>query len=178
MNKFEIQSYKLTTERLRLSIIGRSDADDVFMTMNDQNVAESISFLTWPMTRMQTNQWIEKSENGVRDKTEYLFIAHDHDGRPVGCFGVHPRGTQRCEIGYWVCADRQGQGYATEMAAAAIKFAFEQLGVHGVWATAGFTNDSSQRVLEKQGMRRNGIKNIRTAKDMDVECHVYELNKC
>jgi RimJ/RimL family protein N-acetyltransferase len=168
---------KIETERLKLSIITRDDADHVFETMNHQNVAEIISFMTWPMTREQANEWCRKSENGLAGKTEYLFIARDNDNNPVGCVGVHPRGTQKSEIGYWVCGDKQGQGFASEMAAAAIDFAFQELENHDVWATAALINEGSQRVLEKQGMRRNGVKKIATAKGTELECYIYELKK-
>jgi [ribosomal protein S5]-alanine N-acetyltransferase len=170
-------THSLKTERLNLSIIKPNDSGDVFETMNHQNVAEIISFMTWPMTREQAEQWCEKSRKGLSEKTEYLFIARDKNNDAVGCVGVHPRGTQKSEIGYWVCGDKQGQGYASEMAEAAVKFAFEHLDCHGVWATAALTNEGSQRVLEKLGLRRNGVKKIPTAKGTELECHIYELKR-
>ncbi len=47
----------------------------------------------------------------------------------------------------------QGQGYATEAAAALIQFGFEQLRLVRMIATTSFENVPSQRVMKRVGMR-------------------------
>jgi [ribosomal protein S5]-alanine N-acetyltransferase len=52
---------------------------------------------------------------------------------------------------YW------NQGYATEAVRAVLGAAFSSLGLHRVWATCDTRNIGSWRVMEKAGMRREGM---------------------
>jgi len=60
------------------------------------------------------------------------------------------------EIGYFVDAEHEGQGYVTEAAGAALGFAFEHLGAHRVRLRCDDTNERSFRVAERCGMLREG----------------------
>ena len=55
-----------------------------------------------------------------------------------------------------ISRDRAGSGYATEAAAAVLRFGFDTLGLHRIWATCRPENLGSSRVLEKIGMQREG----------------------
>lgn len=59
-------------------------------------------------------------------------------------------------LGYWMTADRQGEGLATEAIAAVMDFAFGPLGLHRVQAAIMPHNDRSLRVIEKLKFRREG----------------------
>lgn len=59
-------------------------------------------------------------------------------------------------VGYCFGKSAWGQGYATEAATAVIKFGFEQLGLHKIFATCDVENIGSARVLEKSGMKKEG----------------------
>jgi [ribosomal protein S5]-alanine N-acetyltransferase len=61
------------------------------------------------------------------------------------------------EIGWKVHPDDWGKGYATEAARAMLGFAFSGLGVHRVIAFCNALNTASYRVMEKLGMRRDGL---------------------
>lgn len=58
------------------------------------------------------------------------------------------------ELSYAFGAVHWGQGYATEAAGAALSFAFAELGLRQVWATAELANVASWRVMEKLGLQR------------------------
>ena len=59
-------------------------------------------------------------------------------------------------LGYWMAADRQGEGLATEAIAAVVDFAFDKADLHRVQAAIMPKNDRSLRVIEKLGFRREG----------------------
>lgn len=63
---------------------------------------------------------------------------------------------QHAAVGYCFSKEAWGQGYATEAATAVLRFGFEQLGLHKIFATCDVDNKGSARVLEKIGMRREG----------------------
>ena len=64
---------------------------------------------------------------------------------------------QNAELGYWITPDEQGNGYATEAAELCLTHAFDELGLHKVWARTVEDNAASKRVLEKLGFQREGV---------------------
>jgi len=77
----------------------------------------------------------------------------------VGRGGLHRSdvgGEGGVEVLYAVAADAWGRGYATEMARAAVERAGE-LGLPDIVGYTLMTNAASRRVLEKAGLRREGV---------------------
>jgi len=65
----------------------------------------------------------------------------------------HARG----EIGYWIAAPHWGCGYATEAARAMTTFGFNDLALHRVQGRHFTRNPASGRVMQKLGMRLEGV---------------------
>lgn len=61
------------------------------------------------------------------------------------------------EIGFIIHPDHHGSGYASEAAGYLLDIAFRQLGLHRVSGQLEERNAASARVLEKLGMRREGL---------------------
>jgi len=59
-------------------------------------------------------------------------------------------------LGYWMAADCQGKGLATEAIGAVLDFAFGPAGLHRVQAAIMPHNPRSLRVIEKLGFRKEG----------------------
>ncbi len=75
-------------------------------------------------------------------------------GDLVGVCGLQPLGTTAdIEVGWWVVRDRWGEGLATEAGAAALRYAWEHMGLRRVVAIAVPENHASTRIMEKLGMR-------------------------
>jgi ribosomal-protein-alanine N-acetyltransferase len=64
---------------------------------------------------------------------------------------------QSAFIGYWVDRDMAGQGYVPEAVALALSFAFDELMLHRVEISIIPRNDRSLRVVEKLGLRQEGV---------------------
>jgi RimJ/RimL family protein N-acetyltransferase len=60
-------------------------------------------------------------------------------------------------MGYWIGAPYWNRGYATEAARAVLRFAFDTVGLHRIYATHFTRNPASGRVMEKTGMQREGV---------------------
>jgi RimJ/RimL family protein N-acetyltransferase len=65
------------------------------------------------------------------------------------------------EVGWLVRTDRRGRGYATEAGAAALRYAFDELGADHVISLIADDNPASRRVAEKLGARRGDETTIR-----------------
>ena len=81
-----------------------------------------------------------------------LGIFERDESRVLGGSGLHTRhGPEALEIGYWLRADSEGKGLASEAAAALTRVAFERCGVDRVEVRIDPANERSQRVPERLG---------------------------
>lgn len=79
----------------------------------------------------------------------------------VGWAGLQPMdGTDEIEVGYAFGKDAWGRGYATETARAIVRWGFETLGLERIVAVAYAENTGSRRVMDKLGMRYEGVRHI------------------
>jgi len=70
----------------------------------------------------------------------------------------------QAELGFWIGRDWWGQGYASEAAAAVIRFGFETLGLNRICAHHMARNPASGQVLLHVGMQREGLLRERVKK--------------
>lgn len=70
---------------------------------------------------------------------------------------VFRRSFQSCYLGYWVAEEHNGRGHATRAVELAVRYAFDDLGLHRVQANVMTKNPRSARVLEKAGFRKEGV---------------------
>ncbi|WP_313403926.1 GNAT family protein [Aeromicrobium sp.] len=64
---------------------------------------------------------------------------------------------RRGVLGYYLDAEAQGRGLATESVAEIVALAFGRLGLHRIEAATRLDNGASQRVLERNGFTRFGV---------------------
>jgi ribosomal-protein-alanine N-acetyltransferase len=69
-------------------------------------------------------------------------------------------GTDEIEVGYAFGKDAWGRGYATEVARALVRWGFETLELERIVAVAYAENAASRRVMDKLGMRFEGVRYI------------------
>lgn len=98
---------------------------------------------------------------------DYTFGIFDPDeARVLGGCGLHDRvGSRALEIGYWIHHEVIGQGYATEVAGALTRAAFDFHGVRRVEIRCDGRNEASARVAQKLGYQ---LEATRWAVDEDV----------
>lgn len=86
-----------------------------------------------------------------------LAITLRQDGAFCGGIGLRLNPDhQRAELGYWLGLPYWGCGYATEAAQTLVRYGFETLGLHRIYASHVVGNVASGRVLQKIGMRHEG----------------------
>ena len=106
-------------------------------------------------TRAFINRAIAKtSKNPI---TEYDFaVVLKETGKLIGACGLSIRDCDS-EVGWLLHKDHWGQGYATEMGHALLKLGFDELNLHRIIARCDAENIASSRVMEKIGMRQEGL---------------------
>ena len=73
------------------------------------------------------------------------------------CFlALPPDKPRQGDLGYLLDRRYWGRGYATEAARAVLRYGFQELNLHRIYATCRPANVASWHVMEKLGMRREG----------------------
>ena len=78
-------------------------------------------------------------------------------GGEVNINSIHRGAHQSAYVGYWVDESLAGHGYMPESVAAVLQFGFEQLLLHRIQISIIPRNTASRRVVEKLGVRDEGI---------------------
>ena len=108
------------------------------------------SFYTPEGARAALDAWLRYASSG-HDVRFFVYEGLELVGM-VDLFDVQFRPVhRRASIGYSIDAQQQRKGYATEAAAAVVRYAFETLGVHRIETTYAPSNEASGRVLRKLG---------------------------
>jgi RimJ/RimL family protein N-acetyltransferase len=100
------------------------------------------------------------AEQAADPRMAYFLAAADkRTGEVIGEAILHIRSLRwrQGEIGWGVAAGRTGQGLATEIGHAMLRLGFEQLRLHRIAAQCRVENAASRRVMEKLGMRQEGV---------------------
>jgi len=154
-----MKNIKLTTERLILREARKSDRKDVH---EYAVVPDVYKFMPWgPNTIEDTKNYIQRAINSRKEVPRTIFdlaiILKATQKRIGGCgITVSDAGNQQGWIGYCLNKKYWRKGYVTEASIKLLKFGFEELNLHRIYATCDTKNIASARVLEKIGMQREG----------------------
>ncbi|WP_166279425.1 GNAT family N-acetyltransferase [Saccharibacillus alkalitolerans] len=111
-----------------------------------------------PNTEEQTKEYVAQLIEMQREMPRMSFELVDalkETGELIGGCGIHAAGFN-AEIGYTFNPRFWGSGYASEAAFALLRFGFEELGVHRIYATCRPDNEASAKVMQRIGMKREG----------------------
>ena len=144
----------LETQRLRIRPYTEQDIPELVPLIGSREVAATTLRIAHPYTEADARSFLELAEHP--DKL-WLAITLRADSRQIGGIGLRiDHDQQHAELGYWLGLAYWGQGYATEAALEMLRYGFEELGMHRIFASHFKHNPSSGRVLKKIGMRYEG----------------------
>jgi len=149
---------ELKTARLLLRPFSLADAPVVQRLAGVPEVALTTQNIPFPYEDGVAEAWI--SSHPARWETrEFLTLAMTT--KPEGLIGAvslhfnHPN--RRGELGYWVGLPFWNRGYAAEASEALVQFGFEEMEFNRIHARHLVRNPASGRVMEKLGMKFEGI---------------------
>lgn len=151
-------SADIRTERLLLRQWRASDREPFAALNADPRVMEHFPSV---LTRAQSDAMAARIEDGLTARGWGLWAVEVVGVAPfVGFIGLAtPRFdapfTPATEVGWRLAAEHWGRGYATEGARAALRHAFEVLGLEEVVSFTVPANVRSRRVMERIGMTRD-----------------------
>ncbi|MBR2824491.1 MAG: GNAT family N-acetyltransferase [Clostridia bacterium] len=150
---------EMETERLRLRPLRWGDAAQIYDWSRDPEVAR---YVLWDAHRSirETREYIAYMRGLYRRSLPGSWaVVEKAANRVIGTMGVVSWSPENgsCEIGYSLARDRWGLGYATEAAERMIRSLMEDAGFHRIEAQHDVRNPASGRVMEKCGMRKEGV---------------------
>ena len=158
MNKAGTQT--IETQRLILRRFTADDAEDMYNNWTSD--PEVTKFLTWPVhpdsafTRNLLTEWIKHYEDGGYFN---WVMEHKETGKAIGNISVVKlnESIEAADMGYCMSRAYWGQGLMPEALMAVMDFLFDVVGLNRVAACHDANNPKSGRVMEKAGMKREGI---------------------
>ena len=148
----------LETERL---ILRKFKTDDFAAVHSYASCLENIVYVPWgPNSKEQTRAFIDmaisKAEETPITNFQYAIILKV-DNRLIGGCGITILRSGEAEVGWTLHRDFWKQGYGSELGKALLNFGFGELSLHRIIAVCDAENYGSYRLMEKIGMRREGV---------------------
>ena len=145
---------RFETSRLILRELRRDDFASLYEILSDE---ETMKHYPYPFDEEKVKSWIEWN---IDNYATYGFglwaVILGASGEFIGDCGItmqNIHGNMEPEIGYHINRKYQKQGYATEAAAACMKYAFKELNLPRVFSYMKYTNEASARTAMKNGMK-------------------------
>jgi ribosomal-protein-alanine N-acetyltransferase len=145
---------------------------------------ESHDFEQWREVRRRCHDWLVPWEptrvlgapDSVEDRQAFANRCHARarevqlgTGYGLGIFvggffagevnlnSIHRGAHQSAYVGYWIDQRQAGRGYMPEAVVLVMRFAFEQLRLHRLQISIIPRNTASRRVVDKLGLREEGV---------------------
>ncbi|MDZ4860012.1 MAG: GNAT family protein [Candidatus Hydrogenedentes bacterium] len=151
---------ELTTNRLLLREFVPDDWPAVLAYQSD---GRYLRYTRWDArkpedVRQMVEQFVAQQLVGPRVEFQVAIVLRGTQ-ELIGNCGIRKAraDAHEAELGYEIAPEHWGRGYATEAARAMVEFGFGTLGLHRIAAWCVAENAGSARVLEKIGMRREGV---------------------
>ncbi|MBB4806742.1 RimJ/RimL family protein N-acetyltransferase [Chryseobacterium defluvii] len=147
----------IETERLILSQLKEDDIPFVVEYLQEKAFSELTSNIPYPYTKDDAEFWLRISQEAFEKRSGYTFAIRNKEGNIIGAIGLHDRGDDKAELGYWMGKPFWNNGYVTEAANAIVNFGFKVLNFNKIYATHFLHNPSSGRIMQKIGMEKEAI---------------------
>jgi ribosomal-protein-alanine N-acetyltransferase len=148
----------LRTARLVLRPFRADDASAVQRQLAEWEVASTTAAVPYPYPAGAAEAWIAAlAERFEAEDVVALAVTLADGGALIGAVELRPaRGGHAAELGYWIGRRHWGRGFATEAAAAVVRWGLGERGLHRVFATCYGRNPASAAVLRRIGFRHEG----------------------
>lgn len=147
----------IPTERLHLRPWGLHDVDDVFSYARDEEWGRYLHLVPSPYERAHAEQFVARQV--LLNRLTHPSWAIVLDEAVIGGINVRFEFAHRLgELGYSIARRHWNCGYMTEVVKAVIDLSFSTYAdLDRIRAFADVRNEASQRVMEKVGMRKEGV---------------------
>ena len=143
----------LETKRLILREMDQNDYEALYAVLADSDI---MAHYPYTFDEVRVRNWITRNtERYSKDGFGLWAVVLKETGEMIGDCGITMQNIHDYllpEIGYHIRKDQQRKGYASEAAAACIRYAFEKHNFPAVYSYMKYTNTPSQKTAMKNGM--------------------------
>jgi RimJ/RimL family protein N-acetyltransferase len=149
----------LTTDRLILRPLRLDDAHAVWDLARDRAIADTTATVPHPYERSMADSFIAmRTAPGADEEIAVWALERQTDGRFIGVISLaFEPAISSAELGYWVGVPFWSLGYTTEAGRSVLDQGFRVIGLASVNSNHLTRNPASHRVMEKLGMRTEGV---------------------
>lgn len=149
----------LQTARLLLDQPKATDIPNLVLHAGNAKIANQTLNIPHPYREEDGLAWIRHLEQEFAEAVQVSFaIRQLGDEGLLGAVGLKITPNHfRAELGYWLAEPYWGKGLVSEAVAAMLHYGFHNLGLHKIIATHLPENPASGRVMQKNGMKQEGI---------------------
>lgn len=143
----------LESKRLLLRRIIETDVDEIFELRSNP---ETMKFIPRPLAKTKEDALVHfKTIDENIENNKGINWAITLKGNPkligiIGHYRIQPE-NHRCEIGYMILPQYNGQGIVSEAIKMILEYGFNDLQMHSIEAVIDPENKASERVLQKNG---------------------------
>jgi len=165
----------LNSQRLILRSFKETDLNDFYYYAKNPNIG--------PKAGWKPHDSIEETKTILMmfiRKQEVWAIYHKKHKKVIGSVGLHKKSIHnKLELGYVLSEDYWGQGLMVESCKLVIKYAFEENNISKIEVVHFKENAQSNRVIEKLGIRYEGIKKegFKMYNKVIHECVKYSMSR-
>ncbi|HXV78280.1 MAG TPA: GNAT family N-acetyltransferase [Candidatus Binatia bacterium] len=147
----------LETKRLRLRKPVLQDADEIFQKYAQD--PEVTKYLTWRPNRniRETRDFLAACLRAWDRDKSFHWVIERKTGRELLGMITARVDDQKWELGYVLARSYWGKGYMTEVLKGLVDWALKQEEIYRIWSVCDVDNFASARVMEKAGMKREGV---------------------
>lgn len=142
----------LRGETVTLRTVEREDADLLQRAYNEPAFQRGF-LIPHPTNRRGIETRIADT---VEDNDDCIYLLTCVDGEPVGGVSLREIRGPHAMLAYWLLPRARGDGYVTEATSLLVDHAFENLGLHRVFAWTIDDNHPSKAVLRRLGFSHEG----------------------
>lgn len=157
----------IETNRLRLRPLTLKDAPEVARLAGRREIADTMISIPHPFSEARARDWIARQLSSENPPPQLVFaVTTRPELQLVGTVALREISYEhgQAELGLWIAVEWWGRGLATEAAGAVVSHAFATMGLNRVCAHHMVRNPASARVLERLGMKREGLLRQRVRK--------------
>jgi RimJ/RimL family protein N-acetyltransferase len=156
---------QLYTERLVMRKFSKEDYKDAYEYLSDKDV---MAYIEGPFNYQQVKKFVDLF---ICENPNVYALVEKVSNKVIGHVIFHPYEYENVyEIGWILNKNYQGKGYGFEISKTLIKYGFEELKLHRIFATIVSENINSRNLLEKLSMKREAVfrkANLHNGKWMD-----------
>jgi [ribosomal protein S5]-alanine N-acetyltransferase len=146
--------------RLCLRPLKRSDTPELKRQANDRTISRFIPSIPFPYTTDNARRWVNCSLRLARnDSACQLGIELTSEVGIIGMMGIKNinRVDRNGELEYWIGREYRGRSYTSEAMKLMLRFAFNDLRLHRVYAIVVSSNIPSVKLLERFKFKREAV---------------------